>query len=144
MKRLFFAAAMVVACTSSVYAVDVGVSISIGQPGYYGQIDIGGYPQPRLVYAQPWIVERAQVRRPPIYLHVPPGHAKNWKKYCHEYNACGEQVYFVQDNWYSREYVPHYQEYQRERNYHDNGHDNYRGNGNGHNNDHGNDHGNGH
>src|SRR2546425_10235251 len=24
----------------------------------------------------------------PIYLHVPPGHAKHWRKHCHEYNAC--------------------------------------------------------
>ncbi|OYY74726.1 MAG: hypothetical protein B7Y40_03910 [Gammaproteobacteria bacterium 28-57-27] len=143
MKRFFFAAAMLAACTS-VYAVDVGVSITIGQPGYYGRIDINGYPQPRILYAQPVIIERVQVRRPPIYLRVPPGHAKHWKKHCHEYNACGEQVYFVKDSWYSREYVPRYQEYQRDRNYHDNDHDNYRGNGNDHNNDHGKGHGNGH
>jgi len=25
---------------------------------------------------------------PPVYLHVPPGHAKNWRKHCREYNAC--------------------------------------------------------
>ena len=53
--------------------------------------------------------------RPPIYLRVPPGHAKNWRKHCHKYNACGERVYFVQDNWYSREYVPHYQKQHRDR-----------------------------
>lgn len=145
MKRLFFAASMFAACTS-VYAIDVGVSINIGQPDYYGQIEMGGYPQPRILYAQPVIVEHVQVRRPPIYLRVPPGHARNWKKHCHEYNACGERVYFVKDSWYSREYVPRYQEYQRDRNNHDDGHDrdNYRGNGNDHNNDKGKGHGNGH
>jgi hypothetical protein len=50
------------------------------------------------------------MHRPPIYLRVPPGHAKHWSKHCHEYNACGERVYFVQDDWYQHEYVPRYQE----------------------------------
>jgi hypothetical protein len=40
----------------------------------------------------------------PIYLHVPPGHAKHWKKHCHEYHACGRPVYFVK----SAEYAPGY------------------------------------
>jgi len=48
--------------------------------------------------------------REPIYLRVPPGHAKKWSKHCHEYNACGEAGLFVQDKWYNREYVPRYQE----------------------------------
>jgi len=53
--------------------------------------------------------------RPPIYLHVPPGHAKNWRNHCHEYNACGERVFFVQNDWYNREYIPRYQEQHRDR-----------------------------
>ena len=53
--------------------------------------------------------------RPPIYLRVPPGHAKHWSKNCHKYNACGERVYFVKDDWYNREYVPRYQEQHRDR-----------------------------
>ena len=144
MKRLFFMAAMLASCTS-VYAVDVDVSINIGQPDYYGRIDMGGYPQPRILYAQPVIIERVQVRRPPIYLRVPPGYAKNWKKHCHEYNACGERVYFVKDSWYSREYVPRYQEYQRNGQHDDNRHDrdNDRGHGDNRDNDHGKGHGNG-
>ena len=36
----------------------------------------------------------------PIYLHVPPGHAKNWRKHCHKYNACGQPVYFVVSDEY--------------------------------------------
>jgi hypothetical protein len=40
----------------------------------------------------------------PIYLHVPPGHAKNWRKHCHEYHACNRPVYFVR----SKEYEPGY------------------------------------
>ena len=99
MKRLLFAAALAAVATSPVLAADIGVSLSIGQPGFYGRIDIGDYPKPQLVYPQPVVIERAPVGRPPIYLHVPPGHAKHWRKHCREYNACGEQVYFVQDNW---------------------------------------------
>jgi hypothetical protein len=109
MKRLLFAAALA-ATTAPVLGADVGVSISIGQPGFYGRIDIGDYPQPRVIYQQPRVIERVPVGRPPIYLYVPPGHAKNWRKHCREYNACGERVYFVQENWYQREYVPRYQE----------------------------------
>ena len=95
---------------SPVFAADVGVSISVGQPGFYGRIDIGNYPQPVLVYPQPVVIGRVSGNRPPIYLNVPPGHAKHWRKHCREYNACGERVYFVQNNWYEREYVPRYQE----------------------------------
>ncbi|MES2182625.1 MAG: hypothetical protein V4493_11065 [Pseudomonadota bacterium] len=54
------------------------------------------------------------MERPPIYLRVPPGHAKHWDKHCREYNACNERVYFVQDDWYNREYAPRYQEQHRE------------------------------
>ncbi len=116
MKRFLIAAAVAATLvTPSVYAADVGVSISVGQPGFYGRLDIGDYPPPRLIYRQPMIIERVQMDRPPVYLRVPPGHAKHWKKHCREYNACDERVYFVQDNWYQREYVPHYQEHHRDR-----------------------------
>lgn len=108
MKRYFLAVALAAAALPAL-AADVGVSISIGQPGFYGRLDIGDFPQPRLIYAEPLIVERMPMHRPPIYLRVPPSHAKHWKKYCHEYRACGERVYFVQDDWYSRVYVPHYE-----------------------------------
>ncbi len=41
----------------------------------------------------------------PIYMHVPPGHARNWSKHCHKYNACERPVYFVK----SAEYEPGYE-----------------------------------
>lgn len=100
-------------------ATDVGVSISIGQPGFYGRLDIGGYPPPALVFAEPILVERVSVYRAPVYLHVPPGHAKHWSKHCHEYRACGERVYFVRDEWYEREYVPRYRQRHSEGRGHD-------------------------
>lgn len=111
MKHFLIAAALAAAAvTTPALAADVGVSVTVGQPGFYGRIDIGGYPQPQVIYREPMVVERAPMERPPVYLRVPPGHAKNWKKHCHEYNACGERVFFVHDDWYNREYVPRYQE----------------------------------
>ena len=116
MKRFLIAAAVTVATIGTpALATDVGVSVTIGQPGFYGRIDIGGYPQPQVIYGQPMIIERGPYDRPPIYLRVPPGHAKHWSKNCHKYNACGERVYFVKDDWYSREYAPRYQEQHRDR-----------------------------
>ena len=121
MKRFLIATVVAAATatattiTTPVLAADVGVSVSIGQPGFYGRLDIGGYPQPQVISRQPIAIERVPMDRPPIYLRVPPGHAKNWSKHCREYNACGERVFFVQDNWYNREYVPRYQEHHRDR-----------------------------
>lgn len=116
MKRFLIAATLAAATiTTPTLAADVGVSISIGQPGFYGQLNIGGFPQPRVMYRQPVVVEQVPMSRPPIYLHVPPGHSRHWKKHCHEYNACGERVFFVQESWYNREYVPRYQEQHRDR-----------------------------
>lgn len=111
MKRLSIAAALLAATLAGqATAADVGVSVSIGQPGFYGRIDIGDYPRPALIYPQPLMIESVPYGRPPIYLRVPPGHSKHWKKYCHQYGACGERVYFVRDDWYRREYVPIYRE----------------------------------
>ncbi len=110
MKRLLLALTITTATiTTPTLAADVGVSISVGQPGFYGRIDIGDYPRPQLIYRQPIIVQHGYSSRPPIYLRVPPGHAKHWSKNCHKYNACGEHVYFVRDDWYNQQYVPRYQ-----------------------------------
>jgi hypothetical protein len=119
MKHFLLSAVITAATlTAPAIAADVGVSISVGQPGFYGQINIGDFPQPRVIYTQPMIIERGvSMNREPIYLRVPPGHAKHWKKHCHEYHACGERVMFVRDDWYEREYVPRYQEHYRDRGY---------------------------
>ena len=117
MKHFFLSAVMAAtAFTAPALAADVGVSVTVGQPGFYGRIDIGDFPQPRVIYAQPVIIERGgMMNRSPLYLRVPPGHAKHWKKHCHEYRACGEQVFFVRDDWYENEYVPHYQQKHHDR-----------------------------
>ncbi|MBP6900858.1 MAG: hypothetical protein KBC73_12250 [Burkholderiaceae bacterium] len=85
---------------ASAQATDVGVSIEISQPGVYGRVDIGRFPQPQLVVAQPVIIQRAPRPVQPVYLWVPPGHQKNWRKHCQDYRACNVPVYFVRDDWY--------------------------------------------
>ncbi len=109
MKRILFAT-MLGALTQGVMAADVGVSISIGDPNFYGRLDIGNFPQPVVIYPQPMVIQPIPygVVRQPLYLRVPPGHAKHWRKHCARYNACGYPVYFVQDRWYNDVYVPHY------------------------------------
>ena len=82
-----------------VQAQDIGVSIGINQPGFYGRIDIGN-TQPVLVYPQPVIIAPPAhgVRLRPIYMRVPPGHAKDWRRHCSRYSACNQPVYFVRDD----------------------------------------------
>jgi uncharacterized protein YcfJ len=110
MKRLFCAMALALA---SPLAANAAVSVSVGQPGFYGRIDIGDMPPPSLIYAQPIEVAPAPVgvAPAPVYLRVPPGHAKHWGKHCREYDACDRPVYFVQDRWYEDVYVPRYREH---------------------------------
>ena len=120
MKRLLFALALV-SVTVPAFAADVGVSISVGEPGFYGRIDIGNFPQPRLIYREAVLVERVTVVQAPLYLYVPRDDAKNWRKHCRKYDACGRRVYFVEDRWYNDVYVPHYRELHRDRDHGDNG-----------------------
>jgi hypothetical protein len=111
MKRYIFSL-LLAAATLPAFAADVAVSVNVGQPGFYGRIDIGNAPPPQVIYAQPIIVREVRVAQPPqpIYLRVPPGHVKKWNKHCHKYNACDHLVYFVKDDWYNNVYVPHYQQ----------------------------------
>jgi hypothetical protein len=126
--------------TCPALAADVGVSVQIGQPGFYGRIDIGRFPQPQVVYPQPVVIVPAPVAvvQAPLYLRVPPGHSKHWAKHCSKYNACGQPVYFVQDQWYQSQ-VAQAQYGQRDHDQrHDQSHGKHRGN------DQGNSHSRGH
>jgi hypothetical protein len=106
-------ALMIIACVLGAplaHAGDVSVGVTISgeiTPGVYGRVDLSNRPPPPLVYAQPVVIVQPPPRvvYAPIYLHVPPGHAKNWRKHCHEYGACNRPVYFVK----SAEYEPGYQ-----------------------------------
>lgn len=141
MKRYLLAAALAASALSAIPAfagTNVGVSVSVNQPGVYGRIDIGAVPPPPavLVYPQPVVISQPPVvvERRPIYLHVPPGHQKNWRKHCAKYAACGQPVYFVREDWYQREYRPSHEHHGHDRD-HDRGdrdrHDKGRGHGHG-------------
>lgn len=91
-------------------AADVGVAIEFSEPGVYGRVDIGQYPQPQLLAPEPVLVERgpAGLPRPePVYLWVPPEHRAHWERYCRQYHACGHPVYFVNHDWYRRNVMAH-------------------------------------
>ncbi|HUP97405.1 MAG TPA: hypothetical protein VM073_05665 [Usitatibacter sp.] len=86
-------------------AADVNIQVILPgdlRPGLYGRVDFGSAPPPPLVYTEPILVKKVKAPPPPLYLHVPPGHAKNWSKHCARYDACGQPVYFVK----SAEYDP--------------------------------------
>ena len=113
----------------SSHAAPATIHLSVGgeiSPGVYGNVQFGNappppvfYPQPRIIVSQP---EHASAQ--PIYLHVPPGHAKKWSKHCHKYNACGQPVYFVN--------VDNRGKYRHRGDDHRQGRDDDRGHGKGH------------
>jgi hypothetical protein len=91
-------------------AADVGVSVTISEPGVYGRIDIGRFPSPPVIVPQPVIIAPPGVvvaPVQPIYMWVPYDHRKNWARYCAHYRACGYPVYFVRHDWYNREVRGH-------------------------------------
>jgi hypothetical protein len=139
-------AAVALAVAGGAHAGDLGIHLILSgevAPGIYGQVQIGNASPPPLVYAQPMLIEAQPGPLPPVYLHVPPGHARNWRRHCREYNACNRPVYFVR----SAEYEPDYERRRHDRgddHGYDHGHDgeNYHGHEHGH--DREDDHGHGH
>ncbi len=109
-KRYCVAIALI-AVAAPVVAADVGVSINVGQPGFFGQIDIGNVPSPSVIYPRAVVIQQPPgPMYAPIYLHVPLNQARHWRRFCGRYHACGRPVYFVNDDWYNRVYVPRYRE----------------------------------
>ncbi len=95
------------------------INFSVGgelAPGVYGEVQFGNAPPPPVLYAQPRIIVRApdEDQLEPMYMHVPPRHARNWRRYCREYGACGRRVFFVR----SGEYEPGYREGRRHKHEH--------------------------
>lgn len=109
MKTLLLGAALGVAALSA----GAQVSVTIGQPGFYGRMDMGGFAPAPLVYGPPVIASGGYYSGAPVYLRVPLYQRRNWGRYCRLYNACGLQVLFVRDDWYANSYIPRYREYYR-------------------------------
>jgi hypothetical protein len=139
MRRLVLVTALFLSAGAA-RADHIGVSLTLGEPGFYGQINIGSAaPPPQVIYSQPVVVQPAPeyVSAPPLYLHVPEGYERHWRRHCGEYNACGRRVFFVRHDWYQNVYVPHYQrEHVGEGREHAEWHEHAREHG-----DHGHDHG---
>ena len=113
MQRLLLSVSIVCFSVFSFFMappLQASTSIIVDEPGFYGRLDLGGYPSPRLIYPDAIIIDRVAAPPPPAYLRVPPGHAKKWSKHCHRYKACGQPVFFVDDDWYQNVYVPRYRE----------------------------------
>jgi hypothetical protein len=93
--------------SSALAQTGVGVSVSIHQPGIYGRVDIGHYPYAQLVVQQPVVVAPTPIaiHRQPIYLYVPSSHRRSWDRYCGDYHACAQPVYFVREGWGQQPYA---------------------------------------
>ena len=96
----------VMACIAQ--ADDLGINVVLEgeiQPGVYGRVELGNNSHPDLVYTQPRVIVVEENRRyAPVYLHVPPGHAKNWAKHCSKYHACNRPVYFIKSSEYETDH----------------------------------------
>jgi hypothetical protein len=116
MKRLLLATGLASLAISGTAFAQVAASITLGEPGFFGRVDIGDAPTPRFINSSPvvGISVHGGVLPPPIYLHVRPGYERDWRHHCREYDACGQPVYFVRHDWYANTYVPHYREHHRD------------------------------
>lgn len=130
LSRWIAPALLSLAAVSAAQAADVGVSIGFSQPGIYGRVDIGRYPQPVLIAPQPVYVARPAYRDP-VYLWVPVEHRRDWRHHCSRYGACAAPVYFVDDGWYRSHVIVHHHHRDRDRWHHERHHD-HPGRGHGH------------
>ena len=149
MKNSLLAIALAAAAVSAYAGVNVNVNlglptvvvgapvVAVGEPNFYGSIDVGMAPPPPGMYTPaPGVTFAVGVT--PLYLHVPVGHMHDWRRHCGYYNACGRPVYFVNDNWYRNTYAPRYRnehamhqeehhEHDDHRDHHDDRHDDHHG-----------------
>lgn len=91
-------------------AGDLGIHVVLQgdvAPGVYGQVRLGNGGPPPVVYERPTVIVHEAGPMEPVYLHVPPDHARHWRHHCHEYNACNRPVYFVRSEEYQRGYHHH-------------------------------------
>ena len=116
-KHLNYLLLIIGLCTTYAgHADDLGIKVILEKevaPGVYGRVELGNDSHPDVYYEQPMVVvkESKYARYQPVYLHVPPGHAKHWDKHCNKYHACGRPVYFIRSveyNSYEDEHEHHH------------------------------------
>jgi hypothetical protein len=103
-------------------ANDIGINVVLEgevKPGVYGRVELGRNSHPDLVYAEPRVIvvekdHHHHHHDEPVYLHVPPGHARNWGRHCHEYHACSRSVYFVMSDEYREKPKPKHHHHHKE------------------------------
>lgn len=134
-RCLVVAVGLLAAGAAHAQQAQVGITIDGPPlPGLFGRVQIGAnLPLPPVYLPRPVIIAPPPVAvaapREPLYLWVPPGQRKDWKRHCGAYDACGRPVYFVQERWV-REHEPHRFEKKKRGRGHDDGHPG-RGRGNG-------------
>ncbi|HRH87070.1 MAG TPA: hypothetical protein PLO41_09505 [Rubrivivax sp.] len=84
MKRLFLLLAAAIVSAPALAGPPVGVSVSIGQPGWMGQIDIGPpvrvyAPPPVVLVPQPVYAPAPVVVHQPVYVRGAPPAPKYWR-----------------------------------------------------------------
>ena len=86
MKTILAAVALATATlTAPAFAENFGVSVGMGDNGYYGRIDIGNAPQPVVYNTQPVIIQQQPVYVEPVYMRVPVAHQHHWRHHCGAY-----------------------------------------------------------
>lgn len=112
MKRLLLSTLLAASPLICAAQYGVGISLQVGDPNFYGPININDGPPPQVLYSDPVIAIPDGGYYPPLYLRVPVIYYRDWPRYCHyysSYNACNRPVYFVQDDWYFNTYTTYYQ-----------------------------------
>ncbi|WP_216903438.1 hypothetical protein [Synechococcus sp. CCY 9618] len=110
-------AALVTACGAGIVYNPVqaqsALTLQLGQPGYYGQINLGNLAPPPVYYRRPLSISPPNSRNrwnqasfQPVYVRVPRNQVRDWRRYCGSYQACNRPVYFVRDEWYRNVYAP--------------------------------------
>lgn len=107
MKKRLIGAALALASLGAT----AQVTVTIGQPGFYGRVDMGSYAPAPQVYGPPVLASGRYDNGAPVYLRAPLSHRRNWSRYCQRYGACGQRVLFVRDDWYVNSYAPRYRAY---------------------------------
>ena len=104
--KYFLLVVLIIIFPTSVIASVYGVSNDIGQPGFYGQIQLGNdYPRLQLIYSEPVLIRKVRTdigQQLPIYL--PYYNSRHFIFAQNRYYESNRQYY---DNYQDRRYDSH-------------------------------------